>query len=87
MDEVDYGVVYDVLCKDFLANPTGGETRTTMDDEKIIFGGHLTTGTDLSKEVKSVGEFVLKSLQENDGNRVAFVSIDFRNIILDQQSK
>lgn len=73
MDDVDYGVVYDVLCKEFLTNPTGG--GSTMDEEKIVFGGPLTASSDLSKEVKSVGEFLLKSLQQNDGNRVALVSV------------
>lgn len=69
-DLVDYGVVYDVLNKTYLE--AHERNRVNLEVEKVVYGGPLHI--DLTNEVGSLGEYVLRSLREVDPRKIAFVS-------------
>lgn len=71
-DDLDLGVVYDVLSKNFLIQQRSHVNMDTTSD-KVLFGGPLTI--DLTKEVDSLGEYMLKCLRQQDPKGLAFVSI------------
>lgn len=78
MDDLDLGVVYDVLSKNFLDKHKHNQYQRSpvnMDttSDKVLFGGPLTI--DLTKEVDSLGEYMLKCLRQQDPKGLAFVSI------------
>lgn len=77
MDEVDLGVVYEVMAKDFMKNPTGsGKVSPSDQDERILFGGPIQL--DLTAHFQSLGELLFNSLRQVDPQKVALVS-DPRN--------
>lgn len=77
-DDLDLGVVYDVLSKNFLnqqhTHNQYQRSHVNMDTTsyKVLFGGPLTI--DLTKEVDSLGEYMLKCLRQQDPKGLAFVS-------------
>lgn len=76
MADVDFGVVYDVLFEDFLREAEERDSElepAKMKDERIIFGGPLLE--DLTRNVGSLGEFLLKSLREMDKDTILMVRI------------
>lgn len=42
------------------------------EEDKVLYGGPLTF--DISKDVGSLGEYVLKILREKDGHKIVLVS-------------
>lgn len=73
MEEADYGVVYDVVSRNFQTHYR--RSPVNMESDKVIFGGPLTV--DLMKEVGSLGEHILNCLRKIDPDRIAFVSLIF----------
>lgn len=70
MEDLDIGVVWDVLSKDFVNKRTGADVT----NERILYGGPIIA--DLSKEVGSLGELLLNTLYKFS-DKVAFVSEDW----------